>query len=120
MKTLFLTTHLNTGGITSYLLTLTKGLIARGHKVYLISSGGNTEEEFEAMGVRLHNLNFRTKSDISPKIYFSIPIIKSYINEYKIDIVHAHTRITQIMGCILKFNTKIPYLSTCHGFFKTR
>lgn len=120
MNILFLSTHLNTGGITSYLFTMTKGLLHRGHQVHVVSSGGNMEKEFLSIGAKLLTLNIRTKSELDPKIYLALKPLRRYIQENKIDIVHSQTRITQVMGTLLKRFDRTPYLSTCHGFFKTR
>jgi len=117
---LLLSTHLNTGGITSYLYTLTRGLIQRGHSVHVITSGGNNEEAFLSVGASIKILNIRTKSELDPKIYSALSPLNRYVEDNNIGIVHAHTRITQVMGTLLKKRTKRPYLSTCHGFFKVR
>ncbi len=120
MNVLFLTTHLNAGGITSYLLTLSKGMTERGVRVHIASSGGDLEDDFSALGVRLLNLNIRTKSELDPRIYCVLPLLKQYIHRQEIDIIHAQTRITQVMGSCLSKMTKRPFVSTCHGFFKPR
>lgn len=120
MRILFLTTHLNTGGITTYLMTLTKGLISRGCSVHIASSGGNMETTFTAKGARLINLNIRTKSELSPRLYLAMPHLKRYIKEQNIEIIHAQTRITQVMGRWLNSLSRVPYVSTCHGYFKPR
>lgn len=120
MRVLFLTTHLNAGGITSYLLTLSKGLLQEGHEVFVGSSGGNMEAEFETLGVRLFPLKIKTKSEVSLKVFFAIPKVMRFVKENKIDIIHAHTRITQVLANWISVFQKIPYVATCHGFFKTR
>jgi len=73
VRILFLSTHLNTGGITSYLFTMAKGLIRRGHQVHVATSGGNMEKEFLTAGVRLLTVNILTKSELNPKIYWCLP-----------------------------------------------
>ncbi len=120
MTVLFLATHLNTGGITSYLLTLSKGLIRCGHNVHIVTSGGNMEASFSSIGVKVLNLNIGTKSELRPKIYKTLGRLCDYVRDHNIDIIHSHTRITQVMGVLLKRMTGKPFLSTCHGFFKTR
>ncbi len=120
MNILFLSTHLNAGGITSYLFTLTKGLLKKGHKVFVVTSGGDKEGEFRALGAQVINLSVRTKSELSPKIYFALKPVGDIIRNQSIDIIHAHTRITQVMGQLLKNSTKKPYVATCHGYFRTR
>ncbi len=120
MNVLFLTTHLNAGGITSYLLTLARGMRQRGIEVHLVSSGGRVEEEFSSLGVRLLSLDIRTKSELDFRIYKVLPRLRRYMEQHRIDILHAQTRITQVMGQILKRMIGRPYFSTCHGFFRGR
>lgn len=118
MKILFLNTHLNTGGITSYLLTLSSGLRKKGYDVFIVSSGGDREDDFKRLGCETFQLNIRTKSELSPKIYSALGVIRKLINEKNIDIIHSHTRITQVMGEILSHQTKKIHVTTCHGYFR--
>lgn len=120
MNVLLITTHLNAGGITSYLSTLAKGLMKYGHNVHIASSGGNKESALTQMGVKCLTLNIRTKSELSPKVYSSIKPLRQYIENHNIQIVHAHTRVTQVIGTLLRRNMGVPYVSTCHGFFKPK
>jgi len=120
MKILFLTTHINTGGITSYLSSLAQGLIAEGHKIFLVSSGGDREKDLEGLGIQVIRLDIKTKSELSPKVYRAIGPICKVIRDEKIDIIHAHTRVTQVLGVIVSRFCGKPYVSTCHGFFKPR
>ncbi|MBF0478618.1 MAG: glycosyltransferase family 4 protein [Candidatus Omnitrophica bacterium] len=119
MNILFLTTHLNTGGITSYLLTLGKGLVSRGHTVYVCSSGGNMEKIFSEAGIKLVKVDLKTKSVLNPKLYFLLPKLKKIILKYHIQVIHAHTRVTQFVGQMLS-SPELPLVTTCHGFFKPR
>ncbi len=120
MNVLILTTHLNKGGITQYVFTIAKGLVHRGHKVFLATSGGELEDEIKKVGVELIALNIRTKSLLSPKIYLATLKLKKIVENEGIDVVHAQTRITQAMASFLSILTGILYVSTCHGFFKPR
>ncbi|MBI5415775.1 MAG: glycosyltransferase, partial [Candidatus Omnitrophica bacterium] len=120
MNVLFLTTHLDTGGITSYLLTLARGMRRQGVGVWIGSGGGNMEHEFRSAGATVIPLDIRTKSELDLRIYACLPRLKRLVSDHKIDIVHAHTRITQVMGTWLSRMTGVPYVSTCHGFFKPR
>ena len=120
MRILFLTTHLNTGGITSYLFNLAQGLKDCGHEVFIISSGGNREGDFKKLGVKIYNLSIRTKSELSPRLYLNLGKIRKIVQEERIDLIHAHTRVTQVAGTLVSQSTKVPYLTTCHGYFKNR
>lgn len=120
MNILLVTTHLNVGGITSYLFTLTRQFLLRGHRVYMISSGGTREDDFARLGATLIRANVRTKSEVNPALYFQIPRFLRIIKENRIDIIHSHTRVTQVLGQVLGYLSKVPYVATCHGFYKTR
>lgn len=120
MNVLFLTTHLNAGGITSYLLTLAKGMTRRGAAVHIASSGGDMAQEFASREVRLCPVNIRTKSEIDLKIYLALGPLYGYIRQNHIDMIHSNTRITQVMGSLLRRMTGCAHVSTCHGFFRAR
>jgi len=120
MNILLLTTHLNIGGISSYLLSLCKGLKAKGHQVYLASSGGELAETFRALGVEFIPIPIKTKAEVHPKILFSFFKLAKLVKVEKIDVIHANTRVTQVLACLLSANTHQPFISTCHGFFKRR
>ncbi len=120
LNILLLATHLNTGGISSYLLTLSRGLVKAGHRVVIVSSGGNLVSDLQPMGIEHITLNIRTKSELDYRIYFALGKLNRIIRQHDIDIIHAQTRITQVMAACLSRITGRPYLSTCHGFFKPR
>lgn len=120
MKVLHLTTHLNTGGITTYILRLAVRLANHGIYLHVLSSGGEYEETFTSCGVPIWRLPIRTKSELHPKLYASLPAALKMIRENKIDILHAHTRVTQVLAWWLKRLTGIPLVTTCHGFYKRR
>lgn len=118
MNILFLTTHFNTGGITSYLLNLNRGLQCRRHHVFVASAGGNCEDILKKGGGVHFNLGFRTKSEADLRIYLSLGRLKKFMEQNNIDIIHAQTRVTQVMGHFLSRLTRKPLITTCHGFFR--
>lgn len=120
MKILYLTNHLNIGGITSYVFTLAVGLKKRGHQIYIASSGGELLPRFIQEGIIYFPIPIKTKSELSPKIIVSMFKLSGVIKEKKIEIIHSNSRTTQVLGSLLERNTGVAHLSTCHGFFKTR
>jgi glycosyltransferase involved in cell wall biosynthesis len=120
MNILYLTNHLNIGGITTYVLTLAAGLKRRGHKIYIASSGGELLPKIIEEGIGYIHIPIRTKSEASPKILLSYFKLKRFLKQNQISILHVNSRTTQVLGCWLNRKTGIPYISTCHGFFKTR
>lgn len=120
MKVLHLTTHLNTGGITIYILRLVRHLKKLGVQTHVISSGGDYVPKMREAGAQTLELKFKTKSDLSPKLYAAIPAVIRYIRDNQIDVIHAHTRITQLMAFWIQRFIRIPVVTTCHGFYKKR
>jgi len=121
MNILLLSNHLNTGGITSYLLSLAKGLKKAGHQVYVASSGGNSLTKFTEQGIIFISIPIRTKSEINIfRLLPSFMILRRHCREKNITVIHANTRVTQVLACLVSAGTGIPFVSTCHGFFKNR
>ena len=120
MKILMLATHLNTGGITSYILNISRALTRRGHEVYAASSGGELEPVLEREGIRHIRLDIRTKSELSPKVIRAFFKLGPFIKKEGIDLIHAHTRVTQALAALISLFLGTPYVTTCHGFFKNR
>ncbi|MDD4980292.1 MAG: glycosyltransferase family 4 protein [Candidatus Omnitrophica bacterium] len=120
MNILYLTNHLNIGGISSYTLTLAAGLKRRGHNVFVASSGGELIPDLTSCGITHLALPIKTKSEISYKVFISKFKLSRFIKEKKIDILHANTRVTQVLSWFIQRSLGVPYVSTCHGFFKRR
>lgn len=120
MNILHITNHLDIGGITSYVLTLTRGLKQKGHNLFIASSAGRLLSKFAEQGIIYIPIPIRTKSEISPKILASAFKLTKAIKQNKIDIVHSHSRTTGVVACLLNIATSVEYVSTCHGFFKPR
>ncbi|PIP20079.1 MAG: hypothetical protein COX40_06695 [Candidatus Omnitrophica bacterium CG23_combo_of_CG06-09_8_20_14_all_40_11] len=120
MNILYLTNHLNIGGISSYVLTLASGIKKRGHNVYIASSGGQLLPKFIAQGLVYVPIPIKTKSEISYKLLISKFKLLKYIKERNIEIIHANTRVTQVLSFLIQRTLDRPYVSTCHGFFKKR
>lgn len=120
MTILYLTNHLNIGGVTSYLFSLSSGMKKRGHNVYVASFGGDSLPKFTKEEVVHLPLPLNTKSEISPKVLISFFKLLPFIKEKQIDIIHANTRVTQVLGCLAARFSGKPLVSTCHGFFKKR
>jgi len=121
MNVLLLTNHLDTGGITSYALSLGKGLIRRGHAVYLASSAGEALTRFTEAGIVFIPIPIRTKSEAQVfKLGASFCVLLAHIREKNIQVIHSNTRVTQVLGWLLAKKTRIAHVTTWHGFFRRR
>lgn len=119
MKVLLLANHLNHGGITAYLWNLVCALHGRDGLEYTIASrGGEWAPEFERKGVRHISLPLTTKCEVSPKVLVSFLKLRPLVGRLGIDLLHANTRVTQVLSSFVSHAAKTPYLSTCHGYFR--
>ncbi len=118
MRILLITTHINFGGISSYTFTLAKALISRGHDVVCASSSGNMLSLFKKNGIRTINIPINTKSELSPMLILSLFRLLMLNKTEKFDIIHAQTRVAQVLASYMSKIIKIPFVSTCHGFFR--
>jgi glycosyltransferase involved in cell wall biosynthesis len=120
MNILYLTNHLNVGGITSYVFTLAKGMKERGHNIYIASSGGELLPKFKQEGIIYVPLPIKTKSELSPKILISMYKLSHTLKRYRIEIIHSNSRTTQVLAEVLAKYKDFLHVATCHGFFKRR
>jgi len=117
MKILLLTTHLNIGGIGTYTVGLAKALKLNGNDVFVASSGGVLVPALAAAGVSHIKINMLTKSELSPKVFRAIFEISKILRRLDIDIIHAQTRVTQVVGFFASGLSRARLVTTCHGFF---
>jgi glycosyltransferase involved in cell wall biosynthesis len=120
MRVLIVTSHLNFGGISSYSVFLARKLKEKGHEVFVASSGGDMTKELSKYKIEHFEIALNTKSELNPKIIFSSFKITSFIRKNKINIMHAQTRVAQVSCFLASLFTRVPYITTCHGFFKPK
>lgn len=118
MRILILTTHLNTGGISNYVINLARGLKEKGNQVRVASSGGQETDKLTGFGIEHINLDIKTKSILSPKVLISLYRLLKM--EDCPDIIHSQTRVTQVLGYLYSKIKGSAFISTCHGFFKPK
>ena len=117
MRILLLTTSLHIGGVERYTITLANALRRMGHSVFVASAGGELEKELSPE-IRVVRVPLGTKSVISPKITAAVFKLQELVKEEKIEVIHAQTRVAQFAACMLSGMTKVPYVSTWHGFYR--
>lgn len=120
MNILHIANHLNTGGITTYLLTLVREQVRSGHRVYVRASAGTRLEDFRESCAGVTDHVPRCKSELSPRLWAQLPELVSFLKRNSIDIIHTHTRVAQVLSAAASGLTKVPYISTAHMFYKPR
>ena len=121
MKVFILTTHLEMGGISIYVVDLARALKRRGHEPIVFSSGGMLERRLAEEGIRHIRIPCRTSSELNPKLWLTaFPRLLKIFRQERPDLVHVHTRVTQALAWALSTVTGIPYVTTCHGLYRFR
>ncbi len=118
MRVLQVLPHLNIGGITTYAYSLTKYLLRKGIKVAISSSGGTEEYRFQKLGIKIHKIPIKTKNELSPKIIATALKLSAIHKDFPYQLLHSHTRVTQVACQLTSLFTKIPHLANFHGFYK--
>jgi len=120
MNVLQVTTHINIGGIANYIVSLSKALRAQGIGCTVASSGGDMETELKKSAIAHRKLDIDTKFEFGPKALKSVFAINRIVREEKIDIIHAHSRVSQVAASLSSNATGVPFVTTCHGYFQKR
>ncbi len=118
MNILILTTHLNPGGLSRYVLNLSASLRRQNHNVWVACSGGEWIGRLSENGVNYKNIPIKTKSICSLKILFSFLALGKFIRRENFDVVHCNTRVTQFLGFLLYKRFNLPYIGAYHGFYR--
>ncbi len=118
MRVLLFTTHLNIGGVAVYTVTLAEALKKKGIRVYVASAGGELEGSLAKNGITHLPVSVKTKFEFHPKLFFTLLKLNRFIKQEKIDVIHAQTRVTQVLAYLLSKLSPVSYISTCHGFFR--
>ncbi len=120
MKVLQLTSHLNIGGITRYIICLSERLIAKGHRVIVASGTGSEETYVKAMGATHWRVPLHTSIEFSPQVFRGIQQLTARLAQEPVDVMHAHTRVGQVVADQVARRLGIPYVTTWHGIYKRR
>lgn len=120
MKVLSVSTHFNIGGISNYMLALADELKKSGIDTVIATSGGDLEPELVRRGIAHRALSIDTKFEFHPKLFIAALRLKDIIKKEGIDIIHAHSRVSQVAAMLASGMTGVPVVTTCHGYFKRR
>ena len=118
MTILILTTHLNPGGPSRYVLNLSRSLKRQNHNVWVACSGGEWISRLSEAGVKYKHIPIKTKSICSLKILFSFLALAKLIGQENFDVIHCNTRVTQFLGFLIYKRFNLPYIGAYHGFYR--
>ncbi len=115
MHVLQLLPRLEIGGVERGVVDLAKGLLARGHRVSVVSSGGPLVERLERLGATHLQLPVHEKSPWTMRS--CIPAVARYIESSRVDLVHARSRVPAWIGFVASRRAQRPFVTTAHGFY---
>ena len=120
MRILHLTSHLRPGGIPSYVVELAGRLAGRGHEIIVASGGGALEPALAASGVASWRVPLDTSVEFSWPVVLSGARLRRRLDNDPVDLIHAHTRVAQVVAEWLWRTRRIPYVTTWHGIYRAR
>ena len=120
MRIGLVTSHLEIGGIPRHVVTLSRALVRRGHAVTVVSGGGVLVGELGQAGIVYRGMPLRTKSEVHPKLLAAVLALRRIVRQDGIDLLHAHTRVAQVVAAAVSAATGVPFVTTCHGFYRLR
>ncbi len=115
MHILQLVPRLDVGGVERGVLDLARGLIQRGHRVSVVSSGGALVEPLVQLGATHYALSIHHKSPQA--LWRCVPEVCRIIREEQVDVIHARSRVPAWVGYLASRRIQKPFVTTCHGFY---
>jgi lipopolysaccharide heptosyltransferase II len=115
MKVLQILPELNLGGVERGTIDLARELKRRNYQAFIISNGGVLVKELESCGARHIKLPVHKKS-LFP-ILFNITKVAKVLQDERIDIVHARSRVPALIAFLACRRTGTTFVTTCHGYY---
>ncbi len=119
MKVLHLTSHLDVGGISRYTVSLAAELAQRGHRPIIGADGGELDAQVRSLGLPHWRVPLHTSAEFSPQVALAAWRLATHLEQEPVDLIHAHTRVAQVVAARLSRRLHTPYLTTWHGFFRS-
>lgn len=117
LRVLMLIDALNVGGTETHVLNITKRLMEMGVYVVIATSGGPMELVMKSYGIKVIKVPIDGDYISNKKKFGMIKILKTIIDEEKINIIHCHLFASMQLASELYRMYKIPYVVTIHGLF---
>lgn len=116
MNILQILPELNIGGVETGTLDLSKYLVRSGHRAIVVSAGGELVNDLLDCGAVHYQLPVNEKSVFT--VLGTISKLRKLINDEKIDIVHARSRVPAWIAYFACRLTNTPFITTCHGYYR--
>lgn len=110
MQILQLVTRFDFGGADNHVRLICNELVVNNYEVILITGKGRQKELLDKRVIFIQLPSF-----ISKLIPVQVAIIVYLLLRYKIDVIHAHQRLSIISACMAGFIARVPVVATVHG-----
>jgi len=121
MRILHLTSHMNVGGITTTIVNLSEAMAARGHQVRVASGGGALVARLTSHDIPHWSYpSMNTSTEFSPAVWWAGRRVAARLQQEPVDLIHAHTRVAQVLAERIWRAHHLPYVTTWHGFYRAR
>ena len=115
MRILMIIDRMDCGGAETHLLELSAELVARGHRVCVVSSGGALADELVRRGV------FHVCMPISKVgAFISVRRICRLTRIWNFDVIHSHSRVASFIADTVSKKMGICFVSTAHARFSLK
>jgi len=116
MNILQILPSLDVGGVETGTIDLARYLVARGHKMITVSSGGRLVRELDKIGARHYSLPVGKKSPLN--IIKMTGRLCEIIRREDIEIVHARSRVPALIAYLACKKTGRIFITTAHGYYR--
>ncbi len=117
MNVLQILPDLNAGGVEQVVVELTEGLVAAGHSVHVLSSGGRLADAVTQLGGVNHFAHVGSKNILS--VPWRIAAIRRCIIENEIDLIHVHSRAPAWPSMFAARAENVTFVTTYHGVYNS-
>jgi len=108
--------ELNAGGVERTTLEIVEALTQAGHEAHIISAGGRMVKDVKALNGEHSTYHIGSKNILSgPR---RIRFLRSYIQEHKIDIIHARSRAPAWPAFYAARAERRPFVTSYQGHYK--
>ena len=110
--------HLNSGGLVSGAVEISKALQKAGMTSFVASEGGRREREIIREGAKVIKLSLGSKNPLT--IILNSYKLSKIIKKYKINIIHARSRAPAWSAYFAAKKMGIPFVTTFHGTYSIK
>lgn len=116
MNILIVTGNMDNGGAETHVLELARSLRIRENCITVLSAGGRLVRVFENEGIEHIRIPLNSKEPIH--ILKCVKEMTRIVRERKIDVVHAHTRMSAFSADTVCRKCGVPLITTAHAFYR--